>query len=283
MTQPIPDDDAAAPAFSDEDVDTVLDALLETYGYEFHGYQQVFIRRRLRAILSKARLNSLPELSEQIRRNPAMHRIVMDSLSISVTEMFRDPELFLSLRRNVVPVLATYPFVRIWVAGCASGEEAFSLSILLHEEGMGGRFQIYATDIHETALARAKAGLLSVSAMQANTRNYQLSGGIQDFSTYYTAGHDMAILGSQWRSPILFSQHDLAQGSSFNEFELIMCRNVMIYFDKGLRQRVHNLLYESLAPLGFLVLGQKEAIRFSSHDSDYLAVDPLRKVYKKKH
>lgn len=280
MTEP--NDDDLCLTLPEQEVKGVLNAILNEYGYAFHGYQQVFVRRRLRVIMSLTQISTLAELARRIGADHALQPIVMDALSVSVTEMFRDPELFRALREQVIPVLATYPFARIWVAGCASGEEAFSLSILLSEEGMQGKFQIYATDLHERALTRARAGILSVAAMQTNTRNYHESGGTSDFSQYYTAGHGMAILGSEWRSPILFSRHDLAHGGSFNEFQLVMCRNVMIYFDKDLRVHVHNLLHGSLATFGFLVLGQKEAIRFSSHDADYVTVDATRRIYKKR-
>ena len=265
----------------DAEVESALDTIFAVYGYKFHGYQQVFIKRRLRALMSANQVSNLTELKDRIRTDPSMYATLMDAMSISVTEMFRDPQMFLALRKHVVPVLQTYPFVRIWVAGCASGEEAFSLSILLSEEGMDGRFQIYATDIHEPALVRARAGVISGAAMQLNTRNYQDAGGTSDFSRYYTAGHGMALLGHEWRSPILFSRHDLVQGSSFNEFQLVLCRNVMIYFDQQLRTDVHNLLSDSLVPFGFLVLGQKESIRFSSHDRDYQPIDETHKIYKK--
>lgn len=265
----------------DAEVASAMDTIFSVYGYKFHGYQQVFIRRRLRALMSSTGIPDLATLQERIETDPEMFAKLMDAMSISVTEMFRDPKMFLALREHVVPVLQTYPFIRVWVAGCASGEEAFSLSIMLNEEGMEGRFQIYATDIHEPALARARSGLINGAAMQLNTRNYLESGGRYDFSRYYTAGHGMAMVGQRWRDPILFSRHDLVQGGSFNEFQLVLCRNVMIYFDSELRVEVHNLLSDSLAPFGFLVLGQKESIRFSSHDRDYQAIDSVQKIYKK--
>lgn len=265
----------------DAEVASALDTIYSAYGYKFHGYQQVFIRRRLRALMSSTGIADLATLQQRIQTDPQMFAKLMDAMSISVTEMFRDPKMFLALREQVVPVLQTYPFIRVWVAGCASGEEAFSLSIMLSEEGMEGRFQIYATDIHEPALARARSGVINGAAMQLNTRNYLESGGRYDFSRYYTAGHGMAIVGQRWRDPILFSRHDLVQGGSFNEFQLVLCRNVMIYFDQALRVEVHNLLSDSLVPFGFLVLGQKESIRFSSHDRDYQAIDSVQKIYKK--
>lgn len=270
------------PIFAEPDVALALDAILGECGYEFHGYQQVFIRRRLRTILSETQLPDLPTLANWIANDPSACATVMRCMSISVTEMFRDPTLFAAIREQVVPVLKTYPFVKIWVAGCASGEEAFSLAILLTEEGLEGRFQIYATDIDEGALQRAQAGILPVGTMKTNTTNYQEYGGRYDFSYYYTAAHGMAILGQQWRSPILFSRHDLSQGSSFSEFQLILCRNVLIYFGKDLQERVHDLLFKSLAPFGFLVLGQKEAIRFSAHGDEYVPVDPVNKIFKRR-
>lgn len=267
----------------DDEVDEFLATILTEYGQDYRGYQRVFIRRRLRAILAKTGVTDLTELNSAIATRPELRGVITSAISISVTEMFRDPEVFLTLRREVMGVLGTYPFVRIWVAGCATGEEAYSLAIMLQEEGFDGRYQIYATDISEPSLERARDGLLPMKSMKANTRNYQLAGGKSDFSNYYTAHHGLAKVNSQLRKQILFSQHDLAGSMRFNEFQLIMCRNVMIYFDGALRNRVHELLYNSLVNLGFLVLGQKETVRFSAREDDYQTIHALHKIYKKKH
>lgn len=209
-----------------------------------------------------------------------MDRLLVD-LNISVTEMFRDPEVFLEFRRQVIPLLRNYPFIRIWHAGCSTGEEAYSLAILLHEEGLYEKTRIYATDMNEQVINTARKGVFPLERMKAYTRNYIASGGTSSFSQYYTAKYNSVIFQPFLQKNIVFSQHNLVTDSSFNEFNVIFCRNVMIYFNKQLQDRVHHLIYESLSKFGVLVLSTKESIHFSKHADDYEAMDDRYRIYRK--
>jgi chemotaxis protein methyltransferase CheR len=209
-----------------------------------------------------------------------MERLLLD-LSINVTAMFRDPQFYVAFRTKVVPRLRTYPFTRFWVAGCSTGEEVYSLAILLHEEGLHERARIYATDINESVLERARAGVFPLDKMQEYTQNYIKAGGVRAFSEYYLAAYDGAQFQRSLVENVVFAQHNLVSDRSFNEFNVIICRNVMIYFDRALQKRVHTLFYESLANLGVLALGQKEAIQFSPYEDRYEELDVVEKLYRK--
>jgi chemotaxis protein methyltransferase CheR len=209
-----------------------------------------------------------------------MERLLLD-LSINVTSMFRDPSFYVAFRGKVVPLLRTYPFTRIWVAGCSTGEEVYSLAILLQEEELYERTRIYATDINESVLDQARAGVFPLEKMKEYTQNYQRAGGTRAFSEYYVAAYD----GAQFQRPltenVVFAQHNLVSDRSFNEFQVIVCRNVMIYFDRTLQNRVHELFYESLVHLGMLGLGSKETVHFSPFEERYEELDPGEKLYRK--
>jgi chemotaxis protein methyltransferase CheR len=209
-----------------------------------------------------------------------MEQLLLD-LSINVTAMFRDPTFYGAFREKVVPVLRTYPFARIWVAGCSTGEEVYSLAILLAEEELRDRARIYATDINEAVLEQARAGVFQLDRMQEYTRNYIRAGGKRAFSEYYVAAYDGAQFQRSLAENVVFAQHNLVSDGSFNEFHVIVCRNVMIYFDRPLQDRVHRLFYDSLATFGVLALGHKESIRFSQHEDCYQELDPLEKLYRK--
>ena len=209
-----------------------------------------------------------------------MERLLLD-LSINVTAMFRDPTFYAAFREKVVPVLRTHPFARIWIAGCSTGEEVYSLAILLEEEGLRERARIYATDINEEVLGRARAGVFPLDKMQEYTRNYIRAAGKRAFSEYYVAAYDGARFQRSLAENVVFAQHNLVSDRSFNEFHVIVCRNVMIYFDRPLQDRVHRLFYESLATFGILALGHKESIHFSPHESCYEELDPHEKLYRK--
>jgi chemotaxis protein methyltransferase CheR len=206
---------------------------------------------------------------------------VLHSLTIHVTAMFRDPDFYERIRATVVPVLRTYPFVRIWIAGCASGEEVYSLAILLHEENLYPRCRIYGTDISESVVQAAKSGIFPLAAMKDYTANYIRAGGKDDFSKYYTADARGAVFRPWLRDNVVFAQHNLVTDGSPNEFNLIFCRNVMIYFTAELQARVHRLLYSSLARLGVLGLGRRESLRFTPHENEYEVVDAQQRLYKK--
>jgi chemotaxis protein methyltransferase CheR len=209
-----------------------------------------------------------------------MERLLLD-LSINVTAMFRDPTFYVAFRERVVPQLRTYPFTRIWVAGCSTGEEVYSLAIILQEEGLYDRARIYATDINETVLEQARAGVFPLDKMKEYTQNYLKAGGTRAFSEYYVAAYDGAQFQRSLVDNVVFAQHNLVSDRSFNEFNVVVCRNVMIYFDRALQNRVHGLFYESLVHLGVLGLGHKEAIHFSPFEDRYEELDPVEKLYRK--
>jgi len=210
----------------------------------------------------------------------AMSRVI-ESISVHTTNMFRDGDVYRAIRDQVVPVLKTYPFVRIWHAGCSSGEEVYSLAILLQEEGIYDRCRIYATDISDSILDRAKRGIFPLRAMREYTSNYQSAGGTQDFSSYYAADAANVVFRQSLRRNMIFSQHNLVCDAAFNEFQLILCRNVVIYFDQTLRSRVHELIHASLAKLGILVLGKRESIRFTRVEPLYQELVPNLRIYRR--
>jgi chemotaxis protein methyltransferase CheR len=209
-----------------------------------------------------------------------MERLLLD-LSINVTAMFRDPAFYVAFRRDVIPALRTYPFLRIWHAGCSTGEEAYSMAILLEEENLYDRTRIYATDINEVVIRKAKEGIFPLDRMQEYTQNYLRAGGTRSFSEYYTAMYDGALFAPRLMRNIVFSQHNLVTDRSFAECNVILCRNVLIYFDRTLQQRVHSLFYESLPVYGYLGLGSKESLRFTGFEDNYEQVDRREKIYRK--
>jgi chemotaxis protein methyltransferase CheR len=210
-----------------------------------------------------------------------MERLLLD-LSINVTSMFRDPGFFAAFRSHVVPALRTYPFLRIWNAGCSTGEETYSLAILLREVGLYDRTRIYATDINESVLASAAEGIFPLSKMQEYTENYLAAGGSRSFSDYYLAKYDRAQFDRSLRENVVFAAHNLVSDRSFNEFHVIICRNVMIYFDRTLQQQVHQLFLDSLVPFGVLALGRKETLVHSAHAERFDVVDDLERIYRKR-
>ena len=227
------------------------------------------------------KVNTISGLHQLVMADPAGMERLLTALTIHVTAMFRDPAFFLALRKHVVPVLKTYPFVRIWVAGCSTGEEVYSLAILLHEEGLYTRSRIYATDMNDQVLNRAKSAIFPLSAMQEYTKNYQKAGGHRAFAEYYTSDSESAVFRSFLRENIVFAAHNLVGDASFNEFQAIFCRNVMIYFNRDLQARAHDLFYESLVPLGFLGLGRSETIRYTPHENSYESIAEKERLYRK--
>jgi chemotaxis protein methyltransferase CheR len=263
------------------EIDVLLEAVHRVYGFDFREYARPSLRRRLWRRADAEGVTSISGLQERLLHDRAcMERLLLD-LSINVTAMFRDPTFFLAFRRTVVPILRTYPFIRIWSAGCSTGEETYSLAIVLKEEGLLDRTRIYATDINEAVLAQAKAGVFPLEKMQGYTENYLAAGGTRAFSEYYLAGYEGARFHRDLVDNIVFSRHNLVSDRSFNEFHAIICRNVMIYFDAALQNRVHDLFAESLVRLGVLVLGQKESLSLTSHAADYEALDHPERIYRK--
>ena len=265
----------------DLELDLLLEAIFQHYGYDFRGYARASIRRRMWRRMMEENLATLSGLQERVLHDPGcMERLLLD-LSINVTSMFRDPSFWAALRDKVVPLLRTYPFVRIWNPGCSTGEETFSLAILLREEGLENRTRLYATDINATVLDGAREGIFPLERMQEFTANYLAYRGRASFSDYYKVYGDRARFDPALVERCVFAQHNLVSDDSFNEFNLIVCRNVMIYFDRTLQDRVHDLFYRSLARSGFLALGHKESIRFTTHAGVYEEVDPQEKLYRR--
>jgi chemotaxis protein methyltransferase CheR len=263
------------------EIELLLEAIHRRYGFDFRQYAPASLRRRLRRRMDGEKVETVSALQDRLLHDPAvMERLLLD-LSVNVTAMFRDPTFFLSFREKVVPLLRTYPFSRLWVAGCSTGEEVYSLAILLAEEGLSERVRIYATDINETVIEQARLGVFPLDKMQEYTQNYIRAGGARSFSEYYVARYDGARFAQELVDGVVFAQHNLASDAAFNEFHVITCRNVMIYFAQPLQQRVHELFYESLAMFGVLALGQKETIRFSSHERAYDELDAEERLYKK--
>ena len=263
------------------EVELLLEAIHRRYGFDFRQYAPASLRRRLRRRMDGEKVETVSALQDRLLHDPAvMERLLLD-LSVNVTAMFRDPSFFLSFRQNVVPLLRTYPFSRLWVAGCSTGEEVYSLAILLAEEGFADRVRIYATDINEAVIERARLGVFPLDKMQEYTQNYIRAGGARSFSEYYVARYDGARFAQELVDGVVFAQHNLASDAAFNEFHVITCRNVMIYFAQPLQGRVHELFYESLAVFGVLALGQKETIRFSPYEHAYEELDPEERLYKK--
>jgi chemotaxis protein methyltransferase CheR len=256
----------------DVELELLLTGLARRYGYDFRDYAPASLRRRVRRAVAREGLRNISALQERLLREPAAMRRFVANLSVGVTAMFRDPEFYREFRQHVVPLLRTYPFVRIWDAGCATGEEVYSLAIVLEEEGLYGRCRIYATDLSDALLEQARKGMFPLDSMQTYTANYLKAGGTREFSSYYIADSENAMFRESLRGNIVFSQHNLVSDGSFNEFNVILCRNVMIYFNQALRDRVHGLLHESLGMFGVLGVGRKENLRFTPHADCYEAL-----------
>lgn len=258
-----------------------LDRLFDLSGVDLSGYSRRALYRRLRSVIKGEGLSGLPELSDRIRDDPRFLANVLDRVMLRVTTMFRDPPFFRAFRQRVVPLLRTYPYPRLWVAGCSTGQEAYSLAILLREEGLYDRCRIYATDINEVVLEQARSGVLPLTSLEEYERNYRAAGGIRQLSDYYSVGESCAVLDPAVLDRVAVFRHDLARDASFNEFHVIFCRNVLMYFDEGLRYRVHELFRESLVRFGYLGLGQSESLHLSRHESHYELLSLRQRLYRK--
>ena len=263
------------------EVRLLLEAVYQRYGYDFRQYALTSIKRRIRHYIREERLESITRLQERILHDPAAGERFLGVLTVPVTSMFRDPGFFAAFREKVVPLLRTYPFVRVWHAGCSTGEEVYSMAILLEEEGLYERCRIYATDINQALLAQAEKGVFALSGMQVNTANYLQAAGRGPFSRYYTVKGDRAVFEPRLRRNVVFALHNLATDGAFNEFHSVLCRNVLIYFNRGLQDRVHGLLYESLVRFGYLGLGSKESLRITPFEARYEEMDGRSKLYRK--
>jgi len=276
----------AAPVSYDSDLEKIeitllLEGINRRYGFDFRSYAYSSLRRRIWKRITAENLPSVTALAERVLHDPMMMEKFLNDLSINVTAMFRDPSFYVAFREIVVPMLRTYPFIRIWHAGCATGEEAYSMAIMLHEEGLLERSRIYATDINELVLQKAKQGIFPLSRMQEYTENYIQAGGKRSFSEYYTSKYDGALFSPSLKQNIVFSQHNLVTDRSFSEFNVILCRNVLIYFDRSLQDRVQGLFYESLVTFGLLCLGSKETLKFSKVEDNYEQLSSRDKIYRK--
>src|SRR5438874_7714753 len=280
-TEPSQASHAAMQELEDIELQLLLEGVFRRYGFDFREYAPASLRRRVLRRMHAEGLTTIAGLTEKLLHDSAtMERLLLD-LSINVTAMFRDPTFYVSFREKVVPLLRTYPYTRLWVAGCSTGEEVYSLAILLQEEDVYERTRIYATDINESVLDRARAGVFPLDKMREYTQNYIKAGGARAFSEYYLAKYDGAQFQRSLVENVVFAQHNLVSDRSFNEFNVIVCRNVMIYFDRALQDRVHNLFYESLITFGMLALVAKESIRFSPHEDAYEELDPNERLYRK--
>lgn len=272
---------AAAEAVETIEIELLREGIFRHYGFDFRNYSPASFKRRVRHCMGKEGVNTVSALQEKVLHDPVCMGRFLLVLSINVTALFRDPHFYRVFRDEVVPRLRTYPFIRIWHAGCASGEEVYSTAILLQEEGLYDRVRLYATDMNEAVLAVARDGIYPLEKMKEYAENYLKAGGRRSLADYYTAQYDRAVFQGELKKNIVWAQHNLATDASFNEFHVILCRNVMIYFDRVLQERVHNLLYESLVSFGVLGLGDKETIHFSPREADYEMLDGAEKWYRR--
>lgn len=264
----------------DHEIDHLIKDIYESYGYDFSLYSRASFKRRINRLCMLDRFTSYAELRYQVLNDSEYFKHFIEEITVNVTEMFRDPFFFKALREKVLPQLGTFPLIRIWVAGCSTGEEAYSLAILLREAGLYHKSLIYGTDINPSVLETARAGVFPLHQMKTYSENYMLSGGKNDFSDYYTANYDSAKFDKRLQEKLILSTHNLVSDSSFNSFQLIICRNVLIYFEKELQERVFQLFDASLENFGYLGLGAKETLRFSNLNRTYQQIDD-QKIWKK--
>jgi chemotaxis protein methyltransferase CheR len=267
----------------DIEIDLLLEAIFRKYGYDFRNYGKAHVKRRITHRLSTSGLNSISMMQQEVLRNEDFFETLLRDLSINVTEMFRDPDFYAAIRKDVVPVLKTYPFIKIWHAGCSTGEEVYSMAILLKEEGLLDRVQVYATDFNQVVLQAAREGIFSIDRIKEYTINYQRAGGKKSFSDYYTAKYNSVIMDKDLKRNVVFADHNLVTDSVFAEVNMIICRNVLIYFDKDLQDKVIKLFDDSLTNGGILCLGSKENLRFSKSFPRFKALNEKQKIYQKKY
>ncbi len=270
-----------AAALEDIEIELLLEGIYRAYGFDFRDYSRASLKRRILDLMRSEKFATVSAFQNQVLHDyDCLERLLL-GLSVHATAMFRDPSFYATFRKQVVPLLRTYPTVQIWIAGCSTGEEVYSLAILLQEEKLYEKCRIYATDISHAVLRKARDGIFPLAAMREYTSNYHQAGGVHDFSDYYTARYDSVIFSSALKSNLVFSEHNLATDGSFNEFQVILCRNVMIYFNKDLQARVHNLLYDSLSMFGVFGLGNKESLKFTPRADFYQHLNESDKLYRK--
>lgn len=272
------------PTLRDQDIELrlLIDAIFHKYHYDFRGYATASLKRRMGSAMSRFGCTTLSQLQDKLLHDPTIFPSLLDYLTVQVSEMFRDPSYFKALRDEVVPLLRTYPSLKVWVAGCSAGEEAYSLAILLREEGLLDRTLIYATDINTDALKRAEAGVYPLEQVPLYTQNHQRSGGLTSLSEHYTAAYGRAVFDKSLRKQMVFSDHSLATDSVFAEVHLVSCRNVLIYFDRQLQDRALGLFSGALCRKGFLGLGSKESLRFSEHREAFDDFVPQERIFQRR-
>jgi chemotaxis protein methyltransferase CheR len=263
------------------EIDLLVQGVYEAYGFDFRRYSRPSLRRRVWRRVEAEGLTTVSALLERVLHDPGCVQRLIGDLSVNVSAMFRDPSFYRTFRAKVVPLMRTYPFVRVWNAGCSTGEEAYSVAILLKEEGLYDRTRIYATDMNERTLEEARAGAYPIAKMREYTANYIAGGGMRSFSEYYAAQRDRVVFDRSLADNIVFAPHNLVTDRSFNEFHVILCRNVMIYFDRELQSHVHDLIYDSLINFGVLGLGSRESLDFTTHVDDYERLAEGQQLYRK--
>lgn len=266
----------------DLEIQLLLEAIFLKYGYDFRDYSKAHLKRRIMHRLSLSELSSISEMQHQLLYDRTFLETLLKDFSINVTEMFRDPLFYKAFRQEVVPVLKTYPFIKVWHAGCSSGEEVYSMAILLKEEGLYERTLIYATDFNMGVLEKAKQAIYPIDDIKDYTYNYQQSGGLASFADYYIARYDSVILDHSLKKKIIFADHNLVTDGVFGEMHVVICRNVLIYFNRELQNKVFKLFYESLRKGGFLGIGTKESLRFSDYMEKFDTISETLKIYQKK-
>lgn len=265
----------------DIEVRLLVEAVFLRYGHDFRDYAPASLKRRVQQAQRAMGAETVSALQERVLRDASAFSALLSHLTVPVSEMFRDPAYFLALRRHVVPVLRTYPSIKVWVAGCSTGEEPYSLAILLHEEGLLERTIFYATDIDHGSLDKARQGIFPLERMQDFTRNYQQAGGSRSLGDYYTAAYGGALFDRRLREAITFADHSLATDAVFAETQLVSCRNVLIYFNRRLQDRALGLFHDSLSRRGFLGLGSRETLDFSAYAKRFEAIDRAERIYRR--
>lgn len=265
----------------DEEVASLVDEIYARWGYDFRDYASASLRRRILRFVEREKLPSVLALKDILLSDQETLGRFRDQIVVSVTSMFRDPDVYLAFRLTVLPLLEEIPLIRIWHAGCASGEEVYSMAILLHEAGLLERARIYATDIDEVALDSAKEGIYPLANFQNYEDNYRMAGGALPFHDYYREGHGFGVMKKDLSQNIVWASHNLVTDSSFNEFHVVFCRNVLIYFNSRLQERVHRLVYESLIEGGIVVLGRQESLRLAPLQDRFQVLAPREKIYQR--
>lgn len=260
----------------------LLEAIYQVYGYDFRAYSKASIKRRIRHHMSMSGLDNISRMIEKVIHDKDFFVSLLNDMTINVTEMFRDPWFYKAFREEVAPRLRTFPFIKIWHAGSSTGEEIYSMAILLIEEGLYDRSQIYATDIDKMVLEKARKGIYPLASFKQYGENYRMAGGTSDLSAYYTAKYDSVIMDKRLKKNIVFADHDLATDQVFGEMQVVVCRNVIIYFDRALQKRVFKLFRDSLDLGGILCLGSKETMRFSGCDEEFSELSREARIYQKK-